>query len=238
MATYIQLTDRVGDIVTRFPKTAEVFKEYRIDFCCGGNQSLLQVIQNRPIAEDALLNSLNEAAQSPIPANLNWQELSSSELIDYIIRNHHGYLKTALPQLSEYVNKVARVHGAHHPELLQVHQRFGALKSEMEQHMEKEELEAFPALTEFEKEPTAEKREKLLEILDSLEQEHEGSGDLLKQIREITQDYELPEDACTTFRLTYLKLEELEADMFQHIHVENNILFHRPKLTAQLAPKQ
>lgn len=227
MKMNIQLTDRVGDIVTGYPKTAEVFKEYRIDFCCGGNKSLLQVIQDQNIEEEDLLKSLAEAAIAPKADSLNWSGLSSSELIDYIIRVHHGYLKTALPQLSEYVKKVTRVHGPHHPELLQVHQWFEALKSDMEQHMEKEEGEAFPAVIDFEKDPTDVKREQMFRILDTLEHEHEGSGDLLKQIREITEDYKLPEDACTTFQLTYLKLEELEADMFQHIHLENNILFNR-----------
>ncbi|KQX48498.1 MULTISPECIES: iron-sulfur cluster repair di-iron protein [unclassified Paenibacillus] len=227
MEVNIQLTDRVGDIVKGFPKTAEVFKEYRIDFCCGGNKSLLQVIRDQKIEEEVLLKSLVEAATSAKSDNLNWSELSASELIDYIIRVHHGYLKTALPHLSEYVQKVARVHGSYHPELLQVHQWYEALKSEMEHHMDKEEREAFPAVIAFEKDPTKEKREELLEILAALEQEHEGSGDLLRQMREITKDYELPEDACTTFQLTYLKLEALEADMFQHIHLENNILFNR-----------
>lgn len=227
MEMSIQLTDRVGDIVKGFPKTAEVFKEYRIDFCCGGNKSLLQVIRDQEIEEEALLRSLVEAAVSAKSDSLNWSELSSSELIDYILRVHHGYLKTALPHLSEYVKKVARVHGPHYSELLQVDRWFDALKSDMEHHMEKEEREAFPAVIAFEQDPTELKRERLLRILDTLEHEHESSGNLLKQIREITKDYELPEDACTTFQLTYLKLEELEADMFQHIHLENNILFNR-----------
>lgn len=227
MKMNIQLTDRVGDIVTGYPKTAEVFKEYRIDFCCGGNKSLLQVIQDQDIEEEDLLKSLAEATTSANSDSLKWKELSSTELIDYIVRVHHGYLKTALPHLSEYVKKVARVHGPHHPEFLQVHQWFEALKSDMEHHMEKEEQEAFPAVIAFEKDPTEVNREMLLGILDTLEHEHEGSGDLLKQIREITEDYKLPEDACTTYQLTYLRLEELEADLFQHIHLENNILFNR-----------
>lgn len=227
MEMNIQLTDRVGDIVTGYPNTAAVFKEYRIDFCCGGNKSLLQVIQDQDIQAEVLFKNLVEAAASAKTDSLDWRELSSSELIDYIMDVHHGYLKRELPHLSEYVKKLARVHGPHHPELLQVEQWFKTLKSDMEQHMEKEEREAFPAVIAFEKVPTEVKRAQLIEILDALEHEHEGSGDLLKQIREITEDYKLPEDACTTFQLTYLKLEELEADMFQHIHLENNILFNR-----------
>jgi regulator of cell morphogenesis and NO signaling len=227
MAIEIQLAERVGDIVSLYPKTAEVFKKHRIDFCCKGNKSLQQVIHDQDIQEEELLKGLNMAAVSWEYENQNWLELSSSQLIDFIIKNHHAYLKETLPQLSEYVNKVARVHGPHHPELLQVNQWFEALRNEMEQHMEKEEREAFPALIEYEEDPTDAKREKMVEILDTLELEHEGSGNLLGQIREVTKDYELPEDACTTFRLTYLNLEEMEADMFQHIHLENNILFNR-----------
>ncbi|MGG1519990.1 iron-sulfur cluster repair di-iron protein [Paenibacillus oryzisoli] len=227
MGVNIHGTDRVGDIVTNYPKTAEVFKAFRIDFCCGGNQSLLQAISSRDIKEEDLLNDLRAAAEAPTAEEINWTELRSAELIDYIVGNHHDYLRSALPQLSEYVKKIARVHGLNHPDLFQVYQWFETLRTDMEHHMEKEESEAFPAVLAYEKDPTASNRERLLETLDLLEQEHEGSGDLLKQIREITHDYELPEDACTTFRLTYLKLEELEADMFQHIHLENNILFNR-----------
>jgi regulator of cell morphogenesis and NO signaling len=227
MELTIQLTDSIGDIVARYPDTAEVFKEYRIDFCCGGNKQLQQVVQGSNIDEDTLLQSLNEAVTSQRSDNLNCSKLGSSELIDYIVRTHHGYLRKNLPQISEYVNKVARVHGPYHPELLQVRQWFEALKSDMEQHMEKEENEAFPAVIEYEKDPTEVRKKQLQDILDTLEHEHEGSGDLLRQIREITKEYELPEDACATFQLTYAKLEELEADMFQHIHLENNILFTR-----------
>jgi regulator of cell morphogenesis and NO signaling len=229
MAIEIQLAERVGDIVSQYPKTAEVFKKHRIDFCCGGNKSLLQVIRDQGIQEEELLNGLNMPAVPWQYENLNWLELSSSQLIDFIIKNHHAYLKETLPQLSEYVKKAAQVHGPHHPELLQVNQWFEALRNEMEQHMEKEEREAFPALIEYEEDPTDVRRERIAGILDILELEHEGSGNLLRQIREITKDFELPEDACTTFQLTYLNLEELGADMFQHIHLENNILFNRLK---------
>ncbi|OXM87564.1 iron-sulfur cluster repair di-iron protein [Paenibacillus rigui] len=227
MEINIQLTDRVGDIVMNYPRTAEVFKEYRIDFCCGGNKALLQVIRDQAIEGEALLQSLSNAAVSPAAEAINWNERSSSQLIDYIVRTHHGYVRSELPPLNEYVKKVARVHGSHHPELIQVQQWFEALRREMEHHMEKEEREAFPAVIAYEKDPTEEKKERLSAVLNTLEREHEGSGHLLKQIRGVTHDYKLPDDACTTFRLTYLKLEALEADMFQHIHLENNILFQR-----------
>jgi len=227
METNIQLLDRVGEIVVSYPSTAEVFKQFRIDFCCGGSKSLLEVIQHTNIDQAMLLEQLREAAEAPRRQALNWNDLSSKQLIDYIVRVHHGYLKTVLPHVSGYVKKITYVHGPHHPELVQVSKLFETLRADMEQHMEKEEAEDFPAVLAYEQEPSEAKRKPLLEFLNELEREHEGSGDLLKQIREVTRDYKLPEDACTTFQLTYAKLQELEADMFQHIHLENNILFKR-----------
>jgi len=227
MDMIIQPTDRIGDIVASYPNTAEVFKQFRIDFCCGGNKPLQQVMQEHNIDQDALMERLGVAATARTKAAIDWTALSSGALIDHIIRYHHEYLRTTLPTLSGYVKKVAHVHGPHHRELFQVYEWFETLREEMMQHMEKEEKEDFPAVLAYETDPSEAKREQLLSVLDSLKQEHEQSGDLLKKIRAITQDYTLPEDACTTFQLTYAKLQELEADMFQHIHLENNILFQR-----------
>jgi regulator of cell morphogenesis and NO signaling len=177
-----------------------------------------------------LLASLEQAAVSRKPDETNWTGRSAAELIEYIVTYHHRYLKSSLPQLSQYVNKVARVHGPHHPELLQVQEWFQALRLDMELHMEKEENEAFPAVIAYELSGTEHSRQQLLQILEELENDHRETGNLLQKIRIVTSDFTVPEDACTTFKVTYLKLEELEADMFQHIHLENNILFARAAL--------
>ncbi|WP_376774557.1 hemerythrin domain-containing protein [Clostridium thailandense] len=69
----------------------------------------------------------------------------------------------------------------------------------------------------------------MISAIEELENEHEGAGDILKELRKITSGYKVPADVCNTFMFTYQKLEEVEADTFQHIHLENNILFSKLK---------
>ena len=68
-----------------------------------------------------------------------------------------------------------------------------------------------------------------------MENEHESAGEILVQIRKVTGDYTLPDDACPTFRALYEELEQMEKDLHQHIHLENNILFPRA-IAAESAP--
>lgn len=225
--------DKIGEVVARFPGASNIFKEYKIDFCCGGNRSLALVVEQQKLNEEEVLSKLNEAyeaAQKLRQDQRNWQESSSSEIIEFVVNTHHAYLVKELPLLSEFVTKIMRVHGPNHPELGQLHRLFHSLKLELEQHLVKEEEILFPLVREYEANPTEENRANAFTKLNELENEHEQAGDLLKEMRAITNDYTLPEGACRTYTLTFHKLAELESDMFEHIHLENNILF--PRLNA------
>ena len=136
-------------------------------------------------------------------------------------------MNRVLPKLSGYVTKVFRVHSQNHPELADVHQLFNTLKTELEQHTIQEETSIFPKIKEYENNPSQDQLTEIQNEIKALEREHDQSGSILKQLRMVTNDYTLPPDACTTYRLTYQKLQELESDLFQHIHLENNILFRR-----------
>lgn len=132
-----------------------------------------------------------------------------------------------LPQLSPYVTKVLRVHGPEQPHLVQVHKLFNDLKADLEQHLMKEETKAFPLIIQFEQNPTKENEQAMREVIEELVTEHDTAGDIIKEIRKITNDFTPPFDACGTYRLVYNRLEALEEDLFTHIHLENNILFPR-----------
>lgn len=228
--TQFNATQKIGEIVTRFPKSADIFKEYRIDFCCGGDRALSGVLQEAGLDEGSVLdriNTLYEELKDVSRSDRDWTQESSSQLIDHVVNTHHAYLQVELPRISEFVTKILRVHGAHHPELATVHRLFHSLKMELEQHLIKEEEIEFPMIKDYETDPSTEKQEKILKIVRELETEHEGAGDLLKDLRKVTNDFKVPEDACNTYRITYQKLEELENDTFQHVHLENNILFPR-----------
>lgn len=224
----------VRDIVTKFPKASDVFKSYRIDFCCGGNRPLIDAINERNLSADEVLNKLNTLYDETIALNettIDWENASYSDLIDHIIHKHHSYLNEELPNLSPYVTRLLRVHGADQPHLVQIHQLFHELKVELEQHLIQEETEDFPLILEIEENRSKENVAKLQKVVENLESDHSHAGDLLKEIREVTNNFTPPANACGTYRLVYQRLEDLESNMFEHIHLENNILF--PRAAAQ-----
>ncbi|MDA7027940.1 iron-sulfur cluster repair di-iron protein [Bacillus sp. CLL-7-23] len=225
---------KTGDIVTRFPRASQLLKEYRIDFCCGGNRPIAEAIEEQNLNEEEILTKINTLYRETKALNekeTDWSQVPYSQLINYVIDTHHAYLNEVLPELSGFVTKVYRVHGVHHPELAQVHQLFHQLKAELEHHLIQEEEQIFPKITAYEKTNSEQHLTEAVQAIDILEQEHEAAGNILKELRKVTNDYDLPEGACTTYTLTYLKLDELESDLFQHIHLENNILF--PRLEAE-----
>lgn len=219
----------IADIVTQVPQASDILKGYRIDFCCGGNRSIGEAIEERQLNEQEILEKLNAVLAKSLEENIlpQWEEATFTEIIDHIIHKHHSFLYQELPALGQFVTKVARVHGGTRHELLEVYRLFNDLKSELEQHTIKEEQTVFPLIKGFEANPNSENLAKLKEVIKELEDEHTGAGDLLKKLREVTADYLLPEGACMTYQLTYRRLDELESDLFQHIHLENNILFPR-----------
>jgi regulator of cell morphogenesis and NO signaling len=222
-------TSLVRDIVNEIPKASDLFKRYRIDFCCGGNRPLAEAAQERNINMDTLLAELNEVYQKSIdePIDMDvWTNTDSAILVNHIIEKYHRPLEEELFMLSPYVTKVARVHGDSHPELNRVYDLFYELKKEMLEHTAKEEASVFPILLKLD-EVQGEEREQIINEIKALEKEHDYAGGILKELRDITSDFTPPADACGTYRLVYKRLEMLEAETFMHVHLENNILFPR-----------
>lgn len=223
-------SEKIGEIVAAFPGASNLFKANSVDFCCGGNRILSTVLAEKRINPEQFLHELNEAYQEAIEREKqpkDWRDAPFAELIEYIIDHHHGYLYRELPILSEFVTKIFRVHGTKHPELGELHKRFHELKLELEQHLVEEEQVVFPLIKDFAEKGSLESLEQALKAIKQLEDEHERAGDLLKEMNAITDQYRLPPGACTTYRVTFQKLQQLEADLFQHVHLENNILFPR-----------
>lgn len=227
MINNFKVSDKVGDIVATFPGASSLFLEYRIDFCCGGNRPLSEAIREQKLNEENIINLLNDRYKEFQEKNeefTDWVKEKPGKLVDYIVNKHHRYLKEELPRISELIFKILSVHGSSHPELFKVHKLFNTLRTELEGHLVKEEEYLFPAIKNYEVEKD---KKKVLNLLEELEGEHVGAGDIIKELREVTDHYTAPKDGCRTFELTYRKLRELEEDIFQHIHLENNILFKK-----------
>ena len=219
------LNQNIGDIVAREPQAMDVFKHYGIDFCCGGNRPLIEAINEQSLDPNEVLDKLESIKPQP-KLDRNFNAMSNTKLVDYIVQTHHQFLYKILPELSELTTKILRVHCRNHGDsLFKIHSLFHQLKADLEQHLIKEEELLFPLIKDMEKNP--DNSSFINRYLTESEEEHELAGKILKELRQITDDYQPPADACTTYQLTFQKIEELEVDLFQHIHLENNILFKR-----------
>jgi regulator of cell morphogenesis and NO signaling len=235
MNNMFTLDSKIGEVVVKFPRAIETFKKYKIDFCCGGDRPLEQAVKEQGLDGVQIVAEINDEYNAYVVEAIkdrDWTVESYTSLIDYVVNTHHSYLNENLPRLSELTTKIFRVHGEHHSELKQVHKLFHSLKMELDQHLIKEEEVVFPLVIEYDKTGNIEVLKRAVKNIHELEDEHEGAGTILKELREITNGYRMPEDGCASYGLTYRLLEELEDDLFRHIHLENNVMF--PRLEEEL----
>lgn len=219
----------VGELVAADFRKAEVFKKYGIDFCCGGKKSLKETCEKKGLDVVEIERELNEISATS-NTDYNFQNMPLNELVDYIIEKHHGYVNRSIPVLEEYLTKLVRVHGDRHPELKEVFNKFENVKTELVSHMYKEENVLFPYIKMLvEKSNSAELFTSpfgsIKNPINMMDHEHETVGEFFEQINEITNSYTPPADACTTYKVGFLKLKEFEDDLHVHIHLESNILF-------------
>lgn len=224
--------ETLGEIAAKDLRKAEVFKKYGLDFCCGGKKTVKEACAEKGIDVTNVEQELQhtEKIQStarPVPYN----EWSIDFLADYIVVTHHAYIKKNLPDLKNYAAKVMQVHSNRHPELKQVHELVEAVSAELTTHLMKEEKILFPyiktlvAANNSEKQTAQSPFGSVQNPVNMMEMEHEMVAKDLEELRKITANYTLPEDACASYNLLYKLLDEFESDLHVHVHLENNILF-------------
>jgi len=234
----VQLDDRVTvrELVGHYPQTRPVFERYGIDYCCGGAKSLADAAAEHKAALPELIDALEEsllATPAQESASKDWSSAPLGELVEHILDVHHTYTQAALTRLQTLVPKVLAAHGEHHGQTLrQVQDLFSALDAELASHMMKEERILFPYIVAVEAHSQGGPQPhapfgSASNPIRQMEHEHDNAGQVLARLREVTQDYQLPGDACPTFKAMYDELQRLEADLHEHIHLENNILFPR-----------
>lgn len=224
-----ELTDvSVAEVAIEFPCAINVFMKHNIDFCCGGQQNFQEACKKKGLNSDMIWDEIIHRKPTGDALSLRFNSWNTSLLIEYIIQNHHVYVKEAIPQLQELLDKVCSVHGEDYIELSEIRDDFGDLANELITHLNKEEKILFPAILKhgFNSEMT------MKGPITIMESEHELAGDLMKSIRQLTKHYTIPRDACPTLELTYKKLQEFDADLMQHIHLENNVLFKKVSALA------
>lgn len=190
--------------------------------------SLKEACEKSGIAVDTLLNELFRTDATRMPGTIRFDTWDISLLTDFIVQHHHQYVKRSIPQLNELLTKVCNVHGDRHAYLFTLKQTFNDLADELLHHMHKEEFILFPEVKRIFSENTKPVFNVHAPIA-VMEDEHELAGNLIKTIRQLTNNYTPPADACPTFKVTYKRLQEFDQDLMQHIHLENNVLFEKVK---------
>lgn len=222
----------VRDIAIAAPLTTRVFEEFKIDFCCGGRVPLIEACENAGIDPAIVLSKLGTVVEhTGFDESLRMDRRSQSELIDFIVSTHHAFTRDELARLEPLMDKVAGKHGDSHPELISIQGLFRKLADELLPHLMKEEHVLFPYIGQLER-AQASRRSAPFPTFGTVQNpvrmmmsEHDAAGDLLRQIRALSSDYTAPAEACPSYLALYAGIEDLERDLHQHIHLENNILF-------------
>ncbi|MBZ5719186.1 MAG: iron-sulfur cluster repair di-iron protein [Acidobacteriia bacterium] len=226
-------TKTVRELAVEIPNATRVFEKLGIDYCCGGARSLEEACQAANLSIDQVLDQLNGAAQPAVSAERDWQAAPLADLVEHIVSTHHKYVREETARLHPLLAKVCKVHGQNHPELHAINDTFDGLAQELTMHMMKEEVVLFPHIVRME-EAALQKEPVLPSAFGTVQhpvhmmmQEHDSAGDALRKLREVSNGYQAPPDGCFSYRTLYQALEAFEADLHQHIHLENNILFPR-----------
>lgn len=224
-------TKTIGHYVAASYKTAAVFNKYGIDFCCKGHRTLEEVSTKKNLNLEELEKELSVALNEPTNGEIDYKAWPLDLLADYVEKTHHRYVEEKIPVLKQFLDKLCKVHGGRHPELLEVNELFIGCAGELTKHMKKEELILFPfikKMVEAERSGTTLSAPQFGTVENPVEMmmhEHDIEGERLRKISALTEGYTPPADACNTYKVTFAMLKDFEDDLHKHIHLENNILF-------------
>ncbi|HUJ31149.1 MAG TPA: iron-sulfur cluster repair di-iron protein [Candidatus Acidoferrum sp.] len=224
---------KVKDIALSNPAATRVLEDAALDYCCGGDKPLHEACLHADVSPEDILKRLRENSKQVSSEEANWTGAPLSDLTRHIRERHHRYVRDAIPRLRTLLEKVKEKHGETHAEIADIQELFAKVSQEMIVHMQKEEQILFPYIEAMERAANGNGSleppffQTVRNPIHSMMKEHDSAGDLVKQIRRASSEYAAPADACPSYTALYEDLRQFEADLHQHVHLENNILFPR-----------
>lgn len=218
----------LGALVAERPALAETLEQLRLDYCCGGGQTLAEACHRRGLDAATVAVLLEQLANAATLHRVDPHDLRGAavpELCDHIVGAHHDRLREELPRVEALLGTVVRVHGGGHAELHDLARLFAGLARDLCEHLVSEEASVFPAARLLAAGEEAGPR--VATLIEEHTAEHTATGDALAALRELAGGYETERAYCGTHRRLLHSLEAFELDLHQHVHEENNLLFPR-----------
>jgi regulator of cell morphogenesis and NO signaling len=222
----------LGVLVAQNYQAAEVFRKYGIDYCCQGNRTLLQAVEEAKLDPEVILSELIQLLKEEKKEGIDYQKWPIDLLADFIQKKHHRYVEEKIPVINQYLDKIESVHGAAHPELKEINRLFKETSGELAMHMKKEELVLFPFIRKMVEAQSTSEMVVASPVFGTvqnpiamMQHEHSEEGERFRTIARLSNEYTPPDDACGSYKVAYALLKEFEEDLHLHIHLENNILF-------------
>ena len=205
----------VAEIATQLPGATAVFRAHRIDYCCGGARPLAEAAAERSVAIDVIESELAQlAVTSAEPPQ------DAPALIEHILARYHETHRRELPELVRLAARVEARHASHPQKPAGLHAALEEFSVALDEHMAKEEQILFPMMRHG-------GHPMIAAPIGRMRFEHDEHGERIARIEGLTHDLELPADACPTWRALYAGLRKLIDDVYEHVHLENNVLFQR-----------
>ena len=224
---------KVKEIALSYPGARQILEDAGVDYCCGGGESLHEACLHAEVPAEEILKRLRENKAQAGPDERVWISSPLRDLTGHIRERHHRYVREAIPRLRALLARVRGKHGVRHGEIEEIEKLFGDVGREMIAHMQKEEQILFPYIEALERSADGHGSveppffQTVRNPVRAMMKEHDAVGDLIKQIHKASDGYNTPADGCTSYQALYQDLRQFEADLHQHVHLENNILFPR-----------
>ena len=223
----LSLESTLGQLVTANPALAIELERLHLDYCCGGQDTLLDACTAKGLDPSEVVELLESLLPAVAAEPEAWTTMGPAELVDHLVTTHHRYLWDEMPRVSALVDKIVGVHGGRHPELVEIARCWAEVRADLEPHLLKEEQVLFPLVRRlaWSTAPHDSPCETLANPISVMLREHEAVGELLAELRTRTDGFRPPPDGCASYQACFSAMAELEADTHLHIHKENNLLF-------------
>ncbi len=225
-------TKPLRKIAEEYPSAVTVFERFEIDLCTWGDKDLAETCAGLQLSAEQILEKLEKNC-FPGGAERDVTTLSLTQLIQRIVRTHHRRIRQDLPALARMADKLAGRHPGQSVSFARIAKNVDVLHSKLLAHIEKEEQILFPFIAQLEEEtgglsPTGRSHfASVKQPIARMMQEHATAVETVDVLRQCTSAYQPAEEACPTQRALYGGLKNFEADLQQHLYLEEHVLFPR-----------